>query len=248
MSSPTTSGHLGQARDPRGREEVPRRGQRPVRVRGRVPQDQEGARRHRGAVHRHGQRAARPPRPREGALRHADPVQRQQVRGAEHRRVVGRVVHLRAAGCAGRYPAAGLLPDQRREHGPVRAHADHRRRGQLRALRRGVLGADLLERLAALRRRRDQGDEGRACALHDDPELVDERLQPRDEARGRLRGRRDGVGRRQHRLEGHDEVPVDLPARRGRARRGAVGGLRRQGHASPTPAAKRSTRRRTRRA
>ena len=74
-------------------------------------------------------------------------------------------------------------------------------------------------------------DEGRARPLHDDPELVDERLQPGDEARGRLRGRRDGVGRRQHRLEGHDEVPVDLPARQGRARRGPVGGVRRQGHA-----------------
>ena len=74
-------------------------------------------------------------------------------------------------------------------------------------------------------------EEGRARPLHDDPELVDQRLQPRDQARGRLRGRRDGVGRRQHRLEGHDEVPVDLPARQGRARRGAVGGVRRQGHA-----------------
>ena len=58
-----------------------------------------------------------------------DPGQRQQVRGAQHRRVVGRLVHLRAAGRAGRHPAAGVLPDQRREHGPVRAHADHRRRG-----------------------------------------------------------------------------------------------------------------------
>ena len=182
-------------------------------------------------LHRHGLRAARLPGPGEGVLRHADPVQRQQVRGAEHRRVVGRVVHLRAAGRAGRHPAAGVLPDQRREHGPVRAHADHRRRGQLRALRRGLLRADLLERLAALRRRRDRREEGRAGPLHDDPELVDERLQPRHEARRRLRGRRDGVGRRQHRLEGHDEVPVDLPDRQGRARRGAVGGVRRQGHA-----------------
>ena len=121
----------------------------------------------------------------QGALRHGDPAQRQQVRGAQHRGVVGRVVHLRAAGRAGRHPAAGVLPDQRREHGPVRAHADHRRRGQLRALRRGLLGADLLERLAALGGRRDQGDEGRARPLHDDPELVDERLQPGDQARGR---------------------------------------------------------------
>ena len=42
-------------------------------------------------------------------------------------------------------PAAGLLPDQHREHGPVRADADHRRRGRLRALRRGLHRADLLQ-------------------------------------------------------------------------------------------------------
>ena len=38
------------------------------------------------------------------------------------------------------------------EHGPVRAHADHRRRGRLRALRRGLHGADLLDRLAPFAR------------------------------------------------------------------------------------------------
>ena len=100
-------------------------------------------------------------------------------------RVVGRVVHLRAARRAGRHPAAGLLPDQRREHGPVRAHADHRRRGQLRALRRGLLGADLHDRLAALGRGRDHGEEGRARPVHHDPELVDQRLQPGHQARDR---------------------------------------------------------------
>ena len=47
-------------------------------------------------------------------------------------------------GVQGRHPAAGLLPHQHREHGPVRADADHRRRGLLRALRRGLHGADLL--------------------------------------------------------------------------------------------------------
>ena len=47
-------------------------------------------------------------------------------------------------GRARRHPAAGLLPDQHREHGPVRADADHRRRGLLRALRRGLHRADLL--------------------------------------------------------------------------------------------------------
>ena len=53
---------------------------------------------------------------------------------------------------ARRDPAAGLLPDQHREHGPVRADADHRRRGLLRPLRRGLHRADLLLRLAALAR------------------------------------------------------------------------------------------------
>ena len=55
--------------------------------------------------------------------------------------VVGWLVHLRAAGREGRDAAAGLLPDQRREHGPVRAHPDHRRRGLAGALHRGLLGA-----------------------------------------------------------------------------------------------------------
>jgi Fe-S cluster assembly protein SufB len=62
----------------------------------------------------------------------------------------GGLVHLRAEGRARRDPAAGLLPDQHREHGPVRADADHRRRGRVRALRRGLHRADLLVRLAAL--------------------------------------------------------------------------------------------------
>ena len=40
-----------------------------------------------------------------------------------------RLVHLRAAGRRVRDAAAGLLPHQQRERRPVRAHADHRRRG-----------------------------------------------------------------------------------------------------------------------
>ena len=57
----------------------------------------------------------------------------------------GGSLHLRAEGRQGRDPAAGLLPHQRGEHGPVRADADHRRRGRLRPLRRGLHGADLLD-------------------------------------------------------------------------------------------------------
>ena len=83
------------------------------------------------------------------------PQERQQVRRAQLGGVVGRLVHLRAAGRQRRDAAAGLLPHQRREHGPVRAHADHRRRGQPGALHRGLLGAGVHHRLAALGRGRD---------------------------------------------------------------------------------------------
>ena len=101
---------------------------------------------------------------RQAVLRHDHPAERQQVRGAQLGRLVGRLVHLRAAGREGRDAAPGLLPHQRREHGPVRADADHRRRGRLRALRRGLHGADLLDRLAALGGGRDHRQGRRAAA------------------------------------------------------------------------------------
>ena len=144
--------HLGQARHPRGGEEVPRRRRRPVRVGGRLPQ---APGRPRGAgrdLPRHGLGPARARGHRQAVLRDDHPAERQQVRGAQLGGLVGRLLHLRAAGRPDRAAAAGLFPDQRREHGPVRADADHRRRGRLRALRRGLHGADLLLRLAALAR------------------------------------------------------------------------------------------------
>ena len=55
--------------------------------------------------------------------------QRQQVRGPEFGGVVGRFVHLRSPRREGRHAVAGLLQDQCREHGAVRANADHRGRG-----------------------------------------------------------------------------------------------------------------------
>ena len=83
------------------------------------------ARRHlRGQRHRF----ARAPGDLQGVLRHGRAVHRQRLRGAEHRVLVGRLVRLRAEGRASGHPAAGVLPHQRPEHGPVRAHADHRRR------------------------------------------------------------------------------------------------------------------------
>ena len=225
-------GHLGQARDPRGGEEVPRRRRGPVRVRGRLPQAAGAPDRAGRDLPRHRHGSARPRGALQGVLRDDHPAERQQVRGAEQRGVVGRLVHLRAEGRPHRVAAPGLLPHQRGEHGPVRAHADPGRRGRLRALRRRLHGADLLERLAPLGRGRDRRQEGRPLPLHDDPELVDERLQPGHEARGGLRGRDDGVGRREPRLEADHEVPGDLAARRARARRGAVDCVRRQGPAS----------------
>ncbi len=72
---------------------------------------------------------------------------------------------------------------------------------------------------------------GRALPLHDDPELVDERLQPRHQAGRRREERHDGVGRRQPRLAAHHEVPGRPAQGRGRARRGALDRVRRQGPA-----------------
>ena len=62
-------------------------------------------------------------------------------------------------------------------------------------------------------RRRDHREEGCEGPLHDDPELVEQRVQPRHQARHRRRGRLHGMGRRQHRLEGDHEVPGHLADR-----------------------------------
>ena len=137
--------HMGPARHPRGGEELPGRRRRAVRVRGRLPQAEGGPRGPGRPLPRHGLRPARARGARQGVLRDDHPAERQQVCGAELGRLVGRLVHLRAAGREGRDAAPGLLPHQRGEHGPVRANADHRRRGRLRALRRGLHRAGLLD-------------------------------------------------------------------------------------------------------
>ena len=199
--------HLREARHPRSRAQVPRRSHRAVRVRSRVPQEPGGPGGARRAVHQHGPGAQGLPRDRAEVLRHGDPAGRQQVRRAELRGVVRWLVHLRPAGRARRHAAAGVLPHQRGERRPVRADADHRGRGFVGALRRGLLRAGVLHRLVALRGGRADREARRAHPVHDDPELVAERLQPRDQARGG-RDRGDGrMDRRQPRLEAHDEVP-----------------------------------------
>ena len=164
-------------------------------------------------------------------LRHGRPARGQQVRGAQQRGLVGRLVRLRPQGRRGPAAAPGLLPDQRREHRPVRADADRRRRGRQGPLHRGLHRPDLRDRLAPRRGRRGRRAARLEGPLHDHPELVERRLQPRDQARPRARERHGRVDRREHRLAPDDEVPEHLPARRGRERRHHLGRGRRQGPA-----------------
>ena len=80
-------------------------------------------------------------------------------------------------------------------------------------------------------RRRGHRVARREGPLHDDPELVERRLQPRHQARPRARELDGRVDRREHRLAPDDEVPGDLPARRGRHGGHHLGGGGRQGPA-----------------
>ena len=74
-----------------------------------------------------------------------------------------------------------LFPHQRREHRPVRAHADRRRQGQLRLLPRRLHRADARREPAARGGGRDLRARGRRGEILDRPELVS--------------GRRRGQGR-----------------------------------------------------
>jgi len=96
-----------------------------------------------------------------------------------------------------------------------------------RTLIRGLHRPGLLFRLAPFGGCRDRRQARRTGPLHDRPELVAERLQPGHQAGDRPGERDHGMGRLQPRLEGHHEVPGDLPDRQGRPRRGAVDRLRR---------------------
>ena len=60
---------------------------------------------------------------------------------------------------------------------------------------------------SALRGGGDCCEEGCALPLHHHPELVDQRVQPRHQARDRPRRRHHGVGRWQPRLQGDHEIP-----------------------------------------
>ena len=76
---------------------------------------------------------------------------RQLLRRAEFGRLLRRQLRLRAQGRALPDGAVHLFPHQRRRHRPVRAHADHRRRGRLRQLPRRLHGAACATRTSCTR-------------------------------------------------------------------------------------------------
>ena len=136
-------GDVRAAGHPRGGAQVPLRRRRAVRLRGRLPLGQGGAVQARRRVHGHRPGAQGVPGDLQEVLRHGRAAGGQQVLRAQRGGLVGRVVRLRAQGRRGAAAAAGLLPHQRREHRPVRAHADRRRRGRQGPLHRGLHGAHL---------------------------------------------------------------------------------------------------------
>ena len=107
-----------------------------------------------------------------------------------------------------RHPAAGLFPHQHREHGPVRADPDHRRRGRLRPLRRRLHRARFTSRTRCTPRwSRSSSRRTRAVrytTIQNWSNNVYNLVTKRAIAHA---GRDDGVGRRQHRLQADDEVP-----------------------------------------
>ena len=190
---------LRPAGHPRGRAQVPGRGHGAVRIGGGLPLHPRGPGQAGRPLHGHGLGPARAPGHREEVVRQDHPHRGQQVLGAQHRGLVGRLVHLRAQGRQGGHPAAGLLPHQRREHGPVRAHADHRRRGQpvhyIEGCTAPTYSSDSLHsavvELVALK-----GAHIRYTTIQNWSTNVFNLVTKR---RPRLRGRGGRVGRRQHR-------------------------------------------------
>ena len=176
--------HLRPARHPRGREAAPRRRRRrAVRVRGRLPPDPRGPR---------GSRASSSSTPTPALREH--PELFKEYFGTVIPAGDNKFAALNTAVWSGGsfiYVPPGVHVDI-----PLQAYfrintenmgqfertliiADE---GSLRALRRGLHGADLQDRLAALGRRRDHRQEERPRPLHDHPELVEQRLQPRHQA------------------------------------------------------------------
>ena len=122
--------------------------------------------------------------------RHGRAVHRQLLRDAQLRGVHRRLVRVRAEGRALPDGAVDVLPHQRGQDRPVRAHADHRRGRRVRQLPRRLHGADARREPAARGRRRAGRARRRADQVLDGAELVSRRrerpgrhLQLRDQAR-----------------------------------------------------------------
>ena len=184
----------------------------------------------RGDLPRHGLGPARARGAREAVLRDDHPAERQQVRRAELGRLVGRLVHLRPAGRLDRDAAQAYFRINAENMGQFERTLIIVDEGAYVHYVEGctapIYSSDSLHSAVV----EIVVKKGGRCR-YDDPELVEQRLQPRHEARSRLRRRDDGVGRREPRLEGDDEVPRDLADGRAGARRGALDRVRRQGAA-----------------
>ena len=194
-----------------------------------VPQQAGGARHHLLLVLRSGEGPSRPGQgvPRLGRAAHRQLFCRAQLGGVQRRQL-----RLHPEGHALPDGAVDLFPHQRQEHRPVRAHADHRRRGRVCQLPRRLHGADARRKPAARGGGRARRAQGRHHQVLDGPELVPGRqerqgrhLQLRHQAR-HLQGRplEDHVDAGRDRLGGDVEVPELHPAGRRLGRRVLLGG------------------------
>ena len=187
-----------------------------------------------------------PSRARAALPRQRRPLSRQLLRNVELGRVHRRLVRLRPEGRALPDGAVDVLPHQRGEHRPVRAHADHRGRRQPRELSRRLHGADARRESVACRRRRARGARRRRDQVLDRAELVSRRrarprrhLQLRHEARRMPRRElEDLLDASRNRVRDHLEVPELRAARRQLRRRVLLG------RASPTTISRRTPARR----
>ena len=92
----------------------------------------------------------------------------------------------------------------------------------------GCTGAYLFHRVVPLGGDRDRSRQERPLPLHDDPELVEQHVQPRHPAGPSERARDHGVAGRKSGIEGHHEISVVLFGGRGSARLHPVHCLRRR--------------------
>ena len=223
-------GDVREARDPGGGAQVPRRRRCAVRLGGRLPLGPRGAQARR-RVHGHGPgpEGARGHRPE--ALQDGRAGGGQQVLCTQYRGLVGRLVRVRSEGRRGPAPTPGLLRINGENTGWFERTLIVVDEGAKVHYIEGCTAPIYATDLAARGRGRGRRAARLEGPLHDHPELVERRLQPRHQARPCVRALDRRVGRRQHRLAEDGQVPVDLPARRGGASRGDQRRGRRQGPA-----------------